>query len=107
MHSFMRVEFSDGVRAGHTRLVMMVEVPAQVMLKLRAERAAPQARALEVALQAVPERTPAAPGRPLRLLSNTPAQPKAPEALGEPAYTAPDGCRAWVIRCPKPFPGLA
>jgi len=77
------------------------------MLQLQAERAAPQARALEVALQAVPEPTPAAPGRPLRLLSNTPAQPKAPEALGEPAYHAPDGCRAWVIRCPKPFPGLA
>ena len=103
----MRVEFADGLRASNARLVLMIEVPGQVMLQLRAERAAPQARALEVALQALPERTPAAPGRPLRLLSNTPAQPKAPEALGEPAYTAPDGCRAWLIRCPKHFPGLA
>lgn len=107
MRSFMRVEFSDGVRASNTRLVLMIELPGQVMLQLRAERAAPQVRALEVARQAVPERTPGAPGRPLRLLSNTPAQPKTPEALGEPAYTAPDGCRAWVIRCPRPFPGLA
>jgi hypothetical protein len=107
MRRFMRVEFADGVRASHARLVLMVELPGQVMLQLRAERAAPQARALEVALQAMPGRTPAASGRPLRLLSNTPAQPKTPEAFGEPAYSAPDGCRAWIIRCPKPFPGLA
>ena len=107
MRSFMRVEFSDGVRASNTRLVLMIEMPGQVMLKLRAERAAPQARALEVALQALPERDPVAHGRPLRLWSNTPAQPKAAEAFGKPAYTAPDGCRAWLIRCPKHFPGLA
>ena len=107
MRSFMRVEFADGLRASNARLVLMIEVPVQVMLQLRAERAAPQARALEVALQAVPERTTAVRGRPLRLLSNTPAQPKAPAAFGEPTYTAPDGCRAWVIRCPKHFPGLA
>jgi hypothetical protein len=107
MRNFMRVEFSNGVRASNTRLVLMIELPGQVMLKLRAERAAPQARALEVALQAVPERTTAARGRPLSLVSSTPAQLKTPEALGEPAYTAPDGCRAWLIRCPKHFPGLA
>jgi hypothetical protein len=107
MRSFMRVEFSDGVRASNTRLVLMIELPDQVMLKLRAERAAPQARALEVALATVPERTPAARGRPLSLMSNTPAQLKTAEALGAPAYTAPDGCRAWLIRCPKHFPGLA
>jgi hypothetical protein len=107
MRSFMRVEFADGLRASQTRLVLMVELPGQVMLQLRAERATPQARALEVALQAVPERSPTAHGRPLSLLSNTPAQLKGLEAFGEPAYTAPDGCRAWVIRCPKPFPGLA
>jgi hypothetical protein len=107
MRTLMRVEFADGVRASNTRLVLMIELPGQVMLKLQAERAAPQARALEVALQALPERNPAAPGRPLRLLSNTPAQLKRPDAFGEPAYTAPDGCRAWVIRCPKQFPGLA
>ena len=89
MRSFMRVEFSDGVRASNTRLVLMIELPGPVMFKLRVERAAPQARALEVALRVVPLR------------------PKAPGALGEPAYTAPDGCRAGVIRCPKPFPGLA
>ena len=106
MRRFMRVEFADGVRASNTRPVLMIELPGHVMLQLRAERAAPQARALQVALQAVPERSPTAHGRPLRLLSNTPAQPKAPEALGEPAYTAPDGCRAWIVRCPKPFPGL-
>jgi hypothetical protein len=107
MRSFMRVEFADGVRASNARLVLMIELPGPVMLQLRAERAAPQARALQVALQAVPERTATVRGRPLRLWSNTPAQLKAPEAFGEPAYTAPDGCRAWLIRCPKPFPGLA
>ena len=100
----MRVEFADGVRASNARLVLMIELPGPVMLQLRAERAAPQARALEVALRAVPERTATVRGRPLRLLSNTPAQP---EAFGEPAYTAPDGCRAWLIRYPKHFPGLA
>jgi hypothetical protein len=107
MRRFMRVEFADELRASNTRLVLMIEMPEPVMLQLRAERAAPQGRALQVALQALPERTPAGPGRPLRLWSNTPAQPKAPEAFGEPTYTAPDGCRAWVIRCPKHFAGLA
>ncbi|MBV9490398.1 MAG: hypothetical protein JO069_11855 [Verrucomicrobia bacterium] len=107
MQTFMRVEFADGVRASNTRLVLMVEMPGPVMLKLRAERAAPQARALEVALHAVPERATSARGRPLRLLSNTPARVGTPESLGEPAYTAPDGCRAWIIRYPQHFPGLA
>jgi hypothetical protein len=32
MRSFMRVEFSDGVRASNTRLVLMIELPGQVML---------------------------------------------------------------------------
>ena len=107
MRTLMRVEFADGVRASNARLVLMIELPGSVMLQLRTERAAPQARALQVALQALPARDPVAHGRPLRLWSNTPAQLKAPEAFGEPAYTAPDGCRAWVVRCPKPFPGLA
>ena len=107
MRRFMRVEFAEGLRASQTRLVLMVELPGQVMLNLRAERATPQARALQVALQAVPERSPTAHGRPLSLWSNTPAPLKGLEAFGQPAYSAPDGCRAWVIRCPKPFPGLA
>jgi len=107
MQTFMRVEFAEGIRASHARLVLMIELPTPVVLKLRTERAAPQARALEVALHAVPERATSARGRPLRLLSNTPARVGTPESLGEPAYTAPDGCRAWIIRYPQHFPGLA
>src|SRR5947209_8615590 len=98
MQTFMRVEFAEGVRADHARLVLMVEMPAEVMDRLRAERAAPQARALEVALRAVPNRLTDRRGRPLGLLSNTPAQVKAPDAWGEPAYAAEDGCRVWIVR---------
>jgi hypothetical protein len=105
MRSFMRVEFAEGLRVNHARLVLMVEMPAEVIGRLRAERTAPQARALEVALQAVPQRQTDRRGRPLDLLSNTPARVKAPDALGEPVYTAEDGCRAWVIRRPKQMPG--
>src|SRR4051794_37594193 len=105
MRNFMRVEFAEGLRANHARLVLMVEMPAEVMLRLRAEKAAPQVRALEVALLAVPHRQTDRRGRQLGLLSNTPAQVKAPEALGEPAYTAEDGCRAWIIRRPKQIQG--
>jgi hypothetical protein len=104
MRRLVRVEFSDGLRASHAQLVLMIELPGQVMLQLRAERAVPQARALQVALRALPERDPAAPGRPLRLLSNTPAQLKTPEAFGEPAYTAPGGCRAGSFGVPSRFP---
>jgi hypothetical protein len=107
MRSFMRVEFAEGLRINHARLVLMVEMPAEVIGRLRAERTAPQARALEVALQAVPHRQTDGRGRPLDLLSNTPARIKAPDALGEPVYTAEDGCRAWVIRRPKQMPGSA
>ena len=56
MRSFMRVEFAEGLRVNHARLVLMVEMPAEVILRLQAERVAPQARALEVALEAVPQR---------------------------------------------------
>lgn len=107
MRSFMRVEFAQGVRANSPRLVLMVEMPSEVMLKLRAEKAAPQERALEVAMLAAPNRQTGLRERPMGLLSNTPAQVKAPENLGEPAYTAEDGCRAWVIRRPKQLTGAA
>jgi hypothetical protein len=76
MRSFMRVEFAEGVRAGNARLVLLIELPGQVMLQLRAERAAPQARALQVARQALPERALTAHGRPLSLLSGSRSAPR-------------------------------
>ena len=33
-------------------------------------------------------------------ISSTPGKIKKPESLGEPHYTAKNGCRAWVIKTP-------
>jgi hypothetical protein len=36
----------------------------------------------------------------MTFISSTPGKIKKPESLGEPHFTAEDGCRAWVIKKP-------
>ena len=97
----MRVEFSRGIRSNQPRLVLMVEIPAEVMQKIRAERVSPQGRAYEVAMSATEEQRTHGRDLGLSLLSNTPAKVKDPAGLGSPSFVADDGCRAWIVKKPK------
>jgi len=36
----------------------------------------------------------------MTFISSAPGKIKKPDSLGEPDYTAEDGCRAWVIKKP-------
>jgi hypothetical protein len=100
MQNFMRVEFSNGIGYKAERFVVLTELPENVLEEIRAEKVSPQTRAYAVALKTAEHVQLVDPGLRIILLSNTPGKVKHPEALGEPAYVAEDGCRAWVIRKP-------
>ena len=100
MQTFMRVEFSTGIGYKAARFVVLAELPENVLEEVRAQRLSPQTRAYDVALKTAEHVQLVDPGLRIILLSNTPGKVKNPDALGEPAYIAEDGCKAWVIRKP-------
>jgi hypothetical protein len=100
MQTFMRVEFSTGTGYKAARFVFLTELPEEVLQEIRAQKLSPQTRAYEVALETAEHVQLLDPGLRIILLSNTPGKVKNPETLGEPAYVAEDGCKAWVIKKP-------
>jgi hypothetical protein len=73
MQTFMRVEFSTGIGYKAARFVVLTELPENVLAEIQAQKLSPQSRAGKI---------------------------KNLDALGEPAFVAEDGCKAWVIRKP-------
>ena len=100
MQTFMRVEFSTGIGYKAARFVVLTELPETVLEEIRAQKQSPQTRAYNWALEAAEHVRVVDPGLRIILLSNTPGKVKNLEALGEPAFVAEDGCKAWVIRKP-------
>jgi hypothetical protein len=100
MQTFMRIEFSTGIGYRAARFVVLTELPENVLQVIRAERLNPQTRAYDVALETAEHVRLVDPGLRIILLSNTPGKVKNPDALGEPAFIAEDGCKAWIIRKP-------
>lgn len=100
MQTLMRIEFSTGIGLKEPRFVLMIEVPENVLQELRIQKLSPQTRANAVALKAAEHERLIDPGFRVILLSNTLGKVKNPGSLGDPAYVAEDGCRAWVIRTP-------
>ncbi|MBV8142712.1 MAG: hypothetical protein JO279_12640 [Verrucomicrobia bacterium] len=100
MQTFMRVEFSTGTGYKAARFVVLTELPEQILEEIRAQKQSPQTRAYDVALKTAEHAQLVDPGLRIILLSNTSGKVKNPDALGEPAYVAEDGCKAWVIRRP-------
>ena len=96
----MRVEFSTGIGYKAARFVVLTELPEAVLEEIRAQKQSPQTRAYDLALEAAEHVRVVDPGLRIILLSNTPGKVKNLEALGEPAFVAEDGCKAWVIRKP-------
>ena len=93
MQTFMRIEFSTGIGYKAARFVVLTELPENVLEELRARKLSPQNRAYDVALETAEHVR-------IILLSNTSGKVKNPDGLGEPAFIAEDGCKAWVIRKP-------
>jgi hypothetical protein len=100
MQTFMRVEFSTGIGYKAARFVVLTELPENVLAEIQAQKLSPQSRAYEVALLTAEHVRLVDPGLRIILLSNTPGKIKNLDALGEPAFVAEDGCKAWVIRKP-------
>jgi hypothetical protein len=100
MQTFMRIEFSTGIGYKAARFVVLTELPENVLEKLRAQKLSPQTRAYDVALETAEHVRLVDPGLRIILLSNTSGKVKNPDDLGEPAFIAEDGCKAWVMRKP-------
>jgi hypothetical protein len=100
MQTFMRIEFSTGIGYKAARFVVLTELPENVLEDLRAQKLSPQTRAYDVALETAEHIRLVDPGLRIILLSNTPGKVKNPETLGEPAFIAEDGSKAWVMRKP-------
>jgi hypothetical protein len=86
------------------RFVLLIEVPENVLQELRVQKLSPQTRAH--AVKAAEHERLVDPVFRVILLSNTPREVKNPGSLGDPAYVAEDGCRAWVIRTPGVHSGF-
>ena len=102
MPSNTRVEFSLGPSLRSPRAVLLIEFPDEVLQQIKKGKISSEVEGYRVALEAI---------RALHLglgsvrgdmtfISSTPGKIKKPESLGEPQYTAKDGCRAWVIKTP-------
>jgi len=102
MPSITRVEFSVGPSLRSPRAVLLIEFPDEVLQQIKKGKISSEVEGYRVALEAI---------RALHLglgsvrgdmtfISSTPGKIKKPESLGEPQYTAKDGCRAWVIKTP-------
>ncbi len=96
----MRIEFSTGIGYKAARFVVLTELPENVLEELRAQKLSPQTRAYDVALETAEHVRLVDPGLRIILLSNTSGKVKNPDDLGEPAFIAEDGCKAWVMRKP-------
>ena len=96
----MRVEFSLGIGYKAARFVVLTELPENVLEEIRAQKLSPQTRAHSLALKTAEHVKLVDPGLRIILLSNTPGKVKNLESLGEPAYVAEDGCKAWLIKKP-------
>jgi len=98
MQSFTRVEFSVGPSLRSLRVVLLIEFPDEVLQLIKKGKTSSELEAYRIALEAIRALHIGSVRGDMTFISSTPGKIKKPESLGEPYYTAEDGCRAWVIR---------
>ena len=100
MPSITRVEFSVGPSLRSHRAVLLIEFPDEVLQQIKKGKISSEVEAYRVALEAIRALHLGSVRGDMTFISSTPGKIKKPESLGEPQYTAKDGCRAWVIKTP-------
>ena len=98
MPSITRVEFSVGPSLRSNRAVLLIEFPDEVLQQIKKGKTSSEVEGYRVALDAIRALHLGSVRGDMTFLSSTPGKIKKPESLGEPHYTAGDGCRAWVIK---------
>jgi len=100
MPSITRVEFSVGPSLRSKRAVLLIEFPDEFLQQIEKGKTSSEVEAYRVALDAIRALHLGSVRGDMTFLWSTPGKIKKPESLGEPHYTAGDGCRAWVIKTP-------
>jgi hypothetical protein len=100
MPAITRVEFSVGPSLRSPRVVLLIEFPDEVLQQIKKWKTISEVEGYRVALEAIRELHLSSVRGDMTFISSTPGKIKNPESLGEPHYTARDGCRAWVIKTP-------
>jgi len=100
MPSFTRVEFSVGPSLRSVRVVLLIEFPDKVLEEIKKGKSSSDVEAYRIALDAIRAQHFGNVRGDMTFISSAPGKIKKPESLGDPDYTAEDGCRAWVIKKP-------
>ena len=100
MPSFARVEFSVGPSLRSLRVVLLIEFPDEVLQQMRKGKTSSEVEAYRIALEAIRALHFGSVRGDMTFIASTAGKIKKPESLGEPHYTAKDGCRAWVVKTP-------
>jgi hypothetical protein len=100
MPSFTRVEFSVGPSLRSLRVVLLIEFPEEALEQIKKGKSSADVEAYRIALDAIRAQHFANVRGEMTFISSAPGKIKKPDSLGEPDYTAEDGCRAWVIKKP-------
>jgi hypothetical protein len=79
---------------------LLVEFPDEALERIKKGKTSSELEAHRIALEAIRALKLGSGRGDLTFISSTPGKTKKTESLGEPHYTAEDGCRAWVIKAP-------
>jgi hypothetical protein len=79
---------------------LLLEFQDEVLQQIKKGKTNSEVEAHRIALEAIGALHFGSIRGDISLISSTRAKSKKPESLGEPHYTAEDGCRAWVIKKP-------
>jgi len=100
MPPFTRVEFSVGPSLKSRRVVLLLEFPEESIRKFQNTKSSSQIEAHRIALEAIGSLKFDVTYGSMTFISSTAGKIKTPESLGEPDYTAEDGCRVWILKKP-------
>ena len=100
MPSFTRVEFSVSPSLKSRRVVLLLEFPDEVLQQIHKRKSGSEVEAYPIALEAIGALKFDVTHGSMTFISSTPGKIKTPQSLGEPHYTAADGCRVWILKKP-------
>jgi hypothetical protein len=79
---------------------LLVEFPDEALERIKKGKTSSELEAHRIALEAIRALNLGSGRGDMTFISSTPGKIKRTESLGEPHYTAEDGCRAWAIKTP-------
>lgn len=100
MPSFVRVEFSVGPSLKSNRVVLLLQFPDEILQQFYKAKSAAETEAYPIALEAIDALSLYVIRKNLTFISSTAGKMKTAQSLGEPQYTAGNGCRVWVLKKP-------